>query len=268
MKKTHFIKKTLLIFFFLITHCFAHEFWLNPEKFYYEKGSIATIALQVGEDFEGSPWKGSITRLSLFSPFQGETIIRPELDTLKRSLKVLFEGEGTNILVLQNKPSKIELDAEKFNAYLKEDGLEEILEFRKKNGLENTAGREIYERCAKLLLKVGKLQDKNFSRNTNLPLEIIPLNNPYSGKIGKKQKIYFSVKFQGKPAANLSIKFWQKVGTELIKKEAKTSASGEVSFEFLHQGKVMISCVKMIPHDNSAEADWHSYWASLVFGYF
>jgi uncharacterized GH25 family protein len=264
------MKKNAVIILFVAVACMSHEFWLNPEKFYYKKGDKATIFLQVGEDFEGSPWKGTITRLSLFSALKGEKNIKPELDTARRSLQVVLEDKGTNILVLQNKPSKIELDAEKFNAYLKEDGLDEILEYRKKNGLENTIGREIYERCAKLLLKVEEVNDKNFSRKANLPLEIVPLNNPYSGNLEKlkSRKLYFNVYFQGKPAANLSVKFWQKIGKELIKQEAKTSQYGEVAFEFSPKGKIMISTVKMMPHTKAEEADWHSYWASLVFGYF
>ncbi|MFN3315745.1 MAG: DUF4198 domain-containing protein [Raineya sp.] len=263
------MKKIAIIFLLLALTCTAHEFWLNPERFFYKKGETATIFLQVGEDFEGSPWKGTITRLSLFSPFRGETPIKPEVDTAKRSVKVLLEEKGTNILVLQNKPSKIELEAEKFNAYLKEDGLDEILEYRKKNGLENSTGREIYERCAKLLLKVENTNDKNFSRKTNLPLEIVPLNNPYAGNLEKikTKRVYFQVYFRGETAKNLRIRFWQKIGQELIKQEANTSNSGEVSFDFTPKGKIMISSVKMIAHDKPQEADWHSYWASLVFGY-
>lgn len=260
-------KKQLVALLCLGFICSAHEFWLNPDRFFYQKGDTATIWLQVGENFEGVPWKGTVTRLSLFAPFEDEIFIDAPIDTTQRSVKVALPIEGTNILVLQNKPSKIELEAEKFNAYLKEDGLDEILEYRKKNGLANSVGREIYERCAKLLLKVGSRADKNFSRRTNLPLEIVPLNNPYSGNPNAKSKrAYFQVYFQGKFADNLTVKFWQKVGKELIKKESKTK-NGQVSFDFEPKGKVMISCVKMIPHSNPEEADWHSYWASLVFGY-
>ena len=264
------MKKSIIIILFLAFICSSHEFWLNPEKFYYKKGDKATIFLQVGEDFEGSPWKGTITRLSLLAPVKEEEIIKSQVDTMKRSVQFLLGQKGTNILVLQNKPSKIELEAEKFNAYLKEDGLEEILEYRKKNGLEKTIGREIYERCAKLLLKVEEVNDKNFSRKTNLPLEIVPLNNPYAGDLEKikTRKLYFKVYFQGKTINNLSVRFWQRIGKELIKQEAKTSGDGEVAFEFSPKGKVMISCVKMTTHPKPEEADWHSYWASLVFGYF
>ncbi|GAB4129311.1 MAG: hypothetical protein OHK0045_07180 [Raineya sp.] len=263
------MKKRIIIILLLAFICSSHEFWLNPEKFFYQKGETATVLLQVGENFEGSPWKGTILRLGLFQPLGEEKPINVEIDTNRRSIKVPLAQEGTNILVLQNKPSKIELEAEKFNAYLKEDGLEEILAYRKQNGLENTSGREIYERCAKLLFKVGKMHDKNFSRMTNLPLEIVPLNNPYAGDLEKQKsrKVYFKVYFQGKPVANLSVKFWQKFGNELLKQEAKTSKYGEVTFEFLTKGKIMISAVKMIPHTKPEEADWHSYWASLVFGY-
>jgi len=264
------MKKTTIIFLLLAFICSSHEFWLNPEKFYYKRDDKATVFLQVGEDFEGSPWKGTITRLSLLAPGSKEEIIKSEVDTMKRSVQFLLRKKGTNILVLQNKPSKIELKAEKFNAYLKEDGLDEIIEYRKKNGLENSVGREIYERCAKLLLNVEEINDKNFSRRANLPLEIVPLNNPFAGDLAgtKTKKSYFKVYFQGKTVKNLSVRFWQRVGKELVKQEAKTSSDGEVSFEFYPKGKVMISCVKMIAHTKPEEADWHSYWASLVFGYY
>lgn len=66
----------------------------------------------------------------------------------------------SKVLVLQNKPSFIELDAEKFNVYLQEDGLEEISIYRQKNGLEKTKGKEIYERCAKLIFQVGEKRQK------------------------------------------------------------------------------------------------------------
>lgn len=53
----------------------------------------------------------------------------------------------------------------------------------------------------------------------------------------------------------------------VIKNEAISNANGEVNFKFAPLGKIMISVVKIIAHNKPQEADWHSYWASLVFGY-
>ncbi len=261
------MKKFLLILFVLISVWgLAHEFWLNPSKFYYQKGELVTIFLQVGENFEGEKWKGTITRLTYYFANQTKNL-NVRVDTATRSFKMNVESEGTQVLILQNKPSFIELDAEKFNAYLQEDGLEEVLIYRQKNGLEKTPGREIYERCAKLIFQVGEKQTETFKKITNLPLEIVAMENPYLIRKAQAQNIRFKVLFQQKPLVGLKVRFWQKIQGELFKYEAISNANGEVNFKFAPSGKIMISAVKMIAHDKPQEADWHSYWASLVFGY-
>lgn len=261
------MKKILLTFFALTFGLvLAHEFWLNPDRFYYQKGDQATIFLQVGENFEGEKWKGTITRLTYYFANQSKNLTAV-VDTTTRSFKMDIEGEGTQLLVLQNKPSFIELDAEKFNAYLQEDGLEEILIYRQKNGLEKSKGREIYERCAKLIFQVGEKKTETFKKTTNLPLEILPLDNPYAIRKAQAMNLRFQVLFQQKPLAGIKVRFWQKIRGELFKNEAISNANGEVNFKFAPTGKIMISAVKMIAHDKAQEADWHSYWASLVFGY-
>ncbi|MDW8297373.1 MAG: DUF4198 domain-containing protein [Raineya sp.] len=262
------MKKVVLILFFAIFLgvALAHEFWLMPSKFFYSKGATATIFLQVGENFQGERWKGTITRLSYYFGKQSKNL-NVVVDTATRSFQLPLEDEGTQMLVLQNKPSFIELDAEKFNAYLQEDGLEDILEYRKRNGLDKTKGREIYERCAKLIFQVGEKKTETFIQNTNLPLEIVPLDNPYRIRSAQAQRIYFRILFRQKPIAGIKVRFWQKIQDNLYKEEAQTNESGEVSFKFPPAGKVMISAVKMVAHDKPQEADWHSYWASLVFGY-
>lgn len=259
-------KIALTLFVLAFSFAFAHEFWLNPDRFWYRKGETATILLQVGENFQGAKWKGTITRLTYYFDKQVKNL-NVVVDTATRSFKMNTEGEGTQMLVLQNKPSFIELDAEKFNAYLQEDGLEEVLAFRQKNGLEKTKGREIYERCAKLIFQVGEKKTGHFKQITNLPLEIIPLQNPYAVRKAQAMNVGFRILFQQKPLAGIKVRFWQKIQGELFKNEAISNEKGEVNFKFAPSGKVMISAVKMIAHDKPQEADWHSYWASLVFGY-
>jgi hypothetical protein len=256
MKKLKLMSLLAIVFV-----CSSHEFWMNPNKFIFKKNEKATIFLQVGEDFVGERWKGTITRLSHFVQSR-EQQIPIRIDTAQRAFQMPLEQTGIHLIVLQNKPSRIVLEAEKFNAYLKEDGLLDILEYRKNTKSDTVAGREIYERCAKLLLKVEK-NDKNYLQEANLPLEIIPLDNPFE----PKNRLRLKIKFQNKPLRGHTIRFWQRTPKGLTKKEALTDAQGRVSFDLEAQGKIMISTVKMIPHENKQEADWHSYWASLVWGY-
>ncbi len=270
-------KVFLLLLVLFVMPCLAHEFWLSPERFIFQKKGQANIRLFVGEDFDGEPWKGDIMEVAHYTQkgknLQKKILENLRIDSLQRSFPLELSASGTQILTLRSSTKFLQLAAEQFNAYLEEDGLQEIIAYRQEKGLQNTPGREKYERCAKLLLHVGALPNpkaKNSAAlaNTGMPLEILPLANPYTLPKGKNGDMQFRILFQGKPLAGQHIKLWQRIGEQLVKQEAESDKEGLVSFAQVRcEGRVMISTVKMIAHDNPQEADWHSYWGSLVFGY-
>lgn len=273
MKKVLFCLSLLFV-----VPCLAHEFWLSPNRFIFsQKGVQAEIQLFVGEDFEGAPWKGGIVEVAHYTQkgtkTQRKTLENLRIDSLKRSFLLELPEAGTQLLTLRSTTKLLELPAEQFNAYLEEDGLKEIIAYRQANGLSNSPGREIYERCAKLLLHVGATPARKSPKslaltNAAMPLEILPLADPYALPQGQIATMEFKILFEGKALAGQQIRFWQRIGEQLIKQEAESDASGRVSFAKVRcEGRIMISTVKMIAHDNPQEADWHSYWGSLVFGY-
>ena len=75
------LRKVLFIFliFFVCAPLFAHEFWLQPQKFIYLKGENISIRFMVGEQFEGENWTGvksKISNLLLHQPGKTTDLIK------------------------------------------------------------------------------------------------------------------------------------------------------------------------------------------------
>ncbi len=301
MKKSIFV--TLSILF--LSSPFAHEFWLQPRKFLYRTGETVSIKFLVGENFEGENWSGNrqnIQELHLY--YNG---VEDELEeciadsTTGDSLNLQFFDEGTAMITFNSSNKFIELDPEKFQAYLEEDGLQNVIEFRKEHRETDSAGREYYQRSVKTILQVGSVKDETYEKETSLPIDIIPLNHPYLLK--KNEELTIRILFNKEPLSRAVVKVWHKLKNKTEKKEYTTDQNGNFSFPVSISGQWMISTVKMIRiQDNEKaarpdnlklkdtlqqkdtlplqdttitknplslrdSADWQSYWGSLTWGY-
>lgn len=246
--------------------CLAHEFWMQPKKFRYAKGETAGIDFMIGENFEGERWslkRHRIMRLEQHTSSGFKKIAIPT-DTAKRPVvEVKLESEGNHLIVMQSNNAYLELEAEKFNAYLKEDGLDEAMNYRIKTNTVDKPSREHYQRNTKLLLKCGGTPDQVYRKKVGLPLEIIPLTDPYTAKPGAELK--FRVLFEDKPHGFALVKVWHKTEGRTFMQNIYSDKDGVVSTPLSGKGAWMISSVKMIASKDT-QADWQSYWGSLVFG--
>ena len=84
------------------------------------------------------------------------------------------------MVVFNSTNSHIELASDKFNEYLKEDGLESAIQYRQKNGENNKVGKEYYQRSVKTVIQVGNEITDACLEPTGLPLDIILFENPYA----------------------------------------------------------------------------------------
>jgi uncharacterized GH25 family protein len=164
---------------------------------------------------------------------------------------------------MQSDNAFIELDAQKFNDYLKEDGLDDILDIRTKTNTLDKPSKEFYSRYVKLLVQAGDKTDETFKKKTNLRLEIIPQQNPYQLKSG--DYITCTILFDGKPLPHQMVKIWNKIGNNSILQNAYTEDDGTVKFPISSKGPWMVNTVKMKASEKPG-ADWQSFWGSLVFG--
>ena len=246
----------------------SHEFWLQPDKFIYNRGETINIKFLVGENFEGENWSGNHSKIHTLDFYFGG--VKDDLsgmisDEKGDSAQFTLYDEGTAMVTFNSNNSFIELDSAKFNAYLQEDGLVEAIEYRKQHNETDSSGREWYQRSVKTIFQVGTIFDNTFSRETSLPLDIIPQTNPYKLKSGDSLEI--KILFQKNPLGGQLVKLWHKVNGQLIKAEFTTDKNGMIKFPVITNGSWMLSTVKMERLENNPGADWQSYWGSLTWGY-
>lgn len=258
---------SLLVILTLTLILQAHEFWLQPKKFQYGVGESAEIDFMVGENFVGELWdlkKHRIQKLDHYAKDYSKSLIDRTSPSTDKKLSIKLEKAGTHLFVLQSHNAFIELEAEKFNEYLKEDGLDDVIDYRTKNNAMNKSAKEHYARCAKVLVHAGNVTDDTYKKRVGLPLEIVPVNDPYVAKPG--EEISFLVLYEGKPLPFTLVKVWNRKENNTIMQNIYTQKDGIITTRLSNTGTWMVSSVKMIPA-KEASADWQSYWASLVFGF-
>lgn len=265
------IQKRLFAFltlFILYTLLSSHEFWLNPDKFIYNRTDKINVRFFVGENFEGENWKGNnekIQSLKIYYDGVSDDLSACVTDASGDSIEFNMIDENTTLIAFNSTNSFIETEAAKFNDYLQEDGLTNAVEFRKQNNETDSIGREFYQRCAKTLIQVGAVKDKTFSIITGMPVDIIPVSNPYLLKDNDSLRV--KILYNKRLLPNSVIKTWHRVKDKTDKAELVTDENGEVIFPVITTGKWMVSTVKMERLENDPKAQWQSYWGTLTWGY-
>ena len=261
-------KKSLIIFLFFILAAplLAHEFWLQPERFIYQPGETINLRFWVGENFEGNNWGGNHTRinsLQLYLDGVTDDLSNQLSDEKGDSLQLALYDEGTAMITFNSNNSFIELEADKFNSYLQDDGMQNVIDYRTKHHETDSAGKEAYQRSVKTIVQVGDTKN-NISYTTTLPLDIIPLTNPYLLK--DTGSLAVRVLFKKTPLSNQFVQVWQRTGDSTVRQSYHTNENGEFSFTVNTTGKWMVSTVRMV-RLNKDGANWQSYWGSCTWGY-
>ena len=172
-------------------------------------------------------------------------------------------GEGTIILSVQTLPNFIQLAPEKFVAYLKEEGLSQVIDWRSQHGETAKPGRERYSKFAKSLMVAGT-PDDFFAHVLGFPIEIIPEANPYLLHAGSQLPV--RVMFRGKPASGLQLETaWSGDGKSKTTILGRTDAEGRIRVPLTAAGKWRLHSLLMERCAEPAAADWESFWASLTF---
>lgn len=253
----------------------AHEFWLAPQKFSYQAGEKLFLRWHVGEDFTGQNWGGNKEKTVLLRAFSNnyQYDLQPFLSAVKGdSVKLdAITYAGNYTIAYQGNNSFIEMAADSFNTYLAEDGLANVLQWRRENNKDTTRSRESYQRSAKTLVRIKSTMKKSDFMKTSfiaspvgLALDIVPLDNPYNLK--QTTSMQFNIYFSGRPLRDGLVRVWHKVNG---KTEVKTLQviKGLLETTIEPNGTWMISIVKMELLKGDSKADYQSYWGSLTWGY-
>ena len=112
----------------------AHDFWLVPPEGILKVGAPAAVEVAVGMDFphsESGPKPERLTPRAIGPGGREVAVTLEQREEGKRTLATFTpDAVGAWMLTVQTLPSRIELDAMKFNDYLLHDGLPQVLAAR------------------------------------------------------------------------------------------------------------------------------------------
>ncbi|MBI4546711.1 MAG: DUF4198 domain-containing protein [Ignavibacteriae bacterium] len=257
------------LFFIYVPAASAHDFFLFPSSFHCRRGDSVIVRIHVDDVFPGKSTKWNSSRVLRFEAWWNHQ----KIDTLKYSLlsdssgvNVKFEKAGLHMFALDWSARLIELKPDEYREYLTSEGLDHILNLRKERNEENKPGRERYSRYVKTLLDCQSSRQENASKEVGQTIELIPLENPYHKTVG--DTFHVKLMFKGKPLAHALVSgtytgFTDKPDT--YHQSARTDSNGVVGVHLTSVGPWLIRTVHMLPLNNSKEADWESWWASLTF---
>ena len=258
----------LMLSIFLSHPAAAHDLWIEPSTFRPLPGHDVTASLLVGQKLQGESLPRSpmlVDRFVLKGKGREATVGGEEGDDPAGSIRI--SEPGLYWIGYQSHPYPVVLDAKKFEDYLKDEGLERIVEARAKGGKSAVEGRERFYRCAKSLLDAGRENPRaGKSRVVDSPLgftlELVPLTNPYALSPGGELPV--AVSFRGKPIVNLLV---VAIGKDAPDKpvSARTDAKGFVKLPLARPGFWLIKAVHMVAAPPDAGVDWESWWASITF---
>lgn len=240
----------------------AHDLWIEPSTFHPALGATIGIRLRVGENFAGDPvlrYASRVQRFSLFSR-DGERLIEGD-EGDEPAGRITVPSAGAHLVGYRSNNSFLSQEPQKFEEYLKEEGLEQIIRIRAGRGESQKASREFYARCAKALVVSGSGPRTGFDRVLGFTLEIVPEKDPGAWQAGRD--LVFRILYEGKPLPGALIVALSQ-HEPARKLTARSDPGGRASFRLPRAGVWLVKAVYMVPSDGE-KADWQSFWASMTF---
>ena len=217
----------------------AHDFWIEPSTFRPAAGETIGVALRVGDHFHGDVVPRDRTHLASFvvRDASGE---RPVGGFEHRDpAGFVTVSDNASVIAYRSNASWLELPREKFESYLREEGVEGLTV---RDGMQ----RERFLRFAKSIVGQGSI-----TTPLGLPFEIVP-----SADLSR-----FQVLLEGKPLRDALVVALSRDGKRF---EARTDAAGRVTLP-LGAGVWLIKSTRIAAAPRDSGFDWESLWASLTF---
>ena len=241
----------------------AHDFWIEPTSYVPEAAKIIGIRARVGDLFLGDPVPRdpSLLEQMVVEDASGRRPIYGRDGGDPAGLLRLVVP-GLHVIGYFGKPSRVELAADKFNTYLREEGLDDVAATRARLNQSDSGVRELFTRCAKTLVLLGAPSPDQQDRALGCALELVAERNPYAMEPG--QALSVRLTYEGRPIKGaLVVARSRQRASETI--SARSDVAGRVRLVLPAGGTWLIKAVHMVPAPATANADWASYWASLTF---
>lgn len=239
----------------------AHEFWIQPAAHIVNQHELLQLSLMHGERYQGEPVARNspmIRRYELVHPDHEPVPVAG----LHGTTDAYLRPEHAGVIVYHTGHYQNNLPAEKFTAYLREEGLGEIEKRRTVLGESDMPGREIYSRCAKSVILISNQEHdaSEVDHDTGLPLEIILTQ---IGSDSETPRVRALIEFDNQPIAGIRVVAASQSDPEQLI-ELESNAEGIVEFD-AKAGTWMLTTLHIVRADSHDHAEWESYWASNTF---
>lgn len=227
-------------------------------------GEPIEVGLRVGVACPGEPVVRRPERIDRFEcVLAGETLRVEGKDGANPAGNVTPSVNGLATIVYVGKPVHIELAPAEFEAYLKEEGLESVIDERRKLGESLVPGREEYSRRCRSLIRVGEVKPGTFDAPSGLDFEIVALHDQGKDSLGAWAE--FRVLLGGRPLAGAQVRA-APCEEGAPSQRVRSNESGVVRFNLNKAGPWLIAGVHMRRLEGDPKAQWQSRWASLTLG--
>ncbi len=245
----------------------AHDYWIEPGTFRPTVGQSVSMRLLVGEHLreeeERTFERAKFSAIDLWSPSGKRTLLGELAEGTKPFARLSFDRPGTYLLTTERPPQTITLDAAKFEAYLREEGLESIVLQRAARGESASPGRERYTRYLKAWMRASGSPSDLHARPIGQRLEILVDTDPTT--FGWGSALSVRVLFEGKPLPAARVEFLVRDGPTVAIQSQMTSTAGAATF-LAFPGTAIVRLVHMRRCSGCTDADWESFWASYALG--
>jgi hypothetical protein len=241
------IRRLLCIVACVAVPAAAHDFWIEPSTFRPGVGKTFTVSLLVGQDFTGDVVPRSAQLIESFTlrDAGGEHAING-FENQDPAGYVRIDRPGLAIIGYRSKANPLELSAEKFNEFVRQEDL--------RIPPATQPHREHFFRYAKSIVVCGPASagrpPEGGPHTFGYRFEIVP--ETLDGHV----RIFF----EGKPLANALVTAIHRDDPS-ARMSARSDDSGRVRFALPKTGVWLIKSVHVIQNGG----EWESLWASLTF---
>jgi uncharacterized GH25 family protein len=260
----------------------AHDFWLEPSTFAPGLDEAVRIHLRIGERFSGESLarNGSLIEKFVIVGPSGERPV-PGRDGMDPAGLVRLDAPGIWFVGYRSRPSAVELTPEKFEQYLRDEGLEHIIQERIARRESLLPVRERFSRSVKSLLRYGDQAVQGYDRALGMTLEFVLDADPArasGGRVpvrllrdGRPLPGALVVAYRRDSSATSSGAASQGKASESrnandIKEalRARTDKDGRIVLP-VSSGVWLLKSVYMERAAPGSGADWESVWSALTF---
>ncbi|MEM7480413.1 MAG: DUF4198 domain-containing protein [Acidobacteriota bacterium] len=248
----------------------AHDYWIEPQSFTVEPGSLVQLDLRVGDEAPGESLPFDPTHAETFSLVGGDGQ-RPVLGRpgARPAGNARLGEAGLYAVAYGSAARSVTLSPASFESYLREEGLDSVIARRSELGETDQPGRELFARCAKTLMTAGAspvafaagppASEHPALAPLGLELEIVAEQIPAAGR-----ELSLRLLLRGEPLSGLRVRA-RPLGEPASATFRTADSTGRVLFELPSAGPWIVTAVHMERAEAAPDHEWRSLWASLTF---